>query len=181
MGDSQLIRYQKFLQATMRDEPLLRVRESFCISGATIADFKKALKASHTSLPSDSIILICLGTNDITRNTPFGNIKNQFLSLIRLIKRRYAPKLLLILTLPPFLRFTHDDCTLKRIDDFNRFLTTIQSHCTQILRLPVTVHNAAQFCESSYYPSGRKDGIHLNVNAFSHLTAILKEQFNNRI
>lgn len=176
MGDSQLCRYANFLQTTGSLNKVVGITASACFSGATVADFKKLIKKSNTYIPPESKILLCLGTNDIVKNTPLATVKTQFLSLLKLIRKRHAPKLLLILALPPFLRFIHNNDTLAKLDDFNKFLSTIQTHSTRLLRLAITTQNAHQFFEPRYYPSGRKDGIHLNANAFAHLTTMLAMQ-----
>jgi lysophospholipase L1-like esterase len=166
-----MCRYQNYLK---RSHTTLSVVHSVCVSGITTAELKKIIKTATPSPPLNSVVVICIGTNDIIKNTPLGDLKNQFLSLLRLVRKKFSPKLLLILAIPQILRFLYNKVVLDKIDTFSSFLSTLQTDTTHIIRLPSSAHNLHQFFEHRYHPSRRPDGIHLNNFSFSCISQIIE-------
>jgi hypothetical protein len=159
------------------------VNNSITISGITTGQLKKHIKAAKPALNGNFPVVLFIGTNDIVRNTSINDLKNQFLSLIKLIRKFYAPELLLILALPAFPRYLNQDEHLARIDTINQFLATLQSDSTHLLRLPMTIQNTYTFFHQHYEHSRRVDKIHLNDKAFIQLTKIIKQtvmKFSNQ-
>lgn len=185
IGDSQFLRYKNFLMGNNQNlRQGITVIGSLCISGITTCQLKKQLKTATTPLPSHSTIVVSIGTNDIVRQTSLANLKKQFLSLIRFLRRNFTPQLILILTIPQFPRFLHKGTTVEQIDQVNKYLATLKTNDLRILELPTLTQNSTFLFEKYYYPSGRPDGIHLNKNAFKQLSKIICDelkQFNSHV
>jgi lysophospholipase L1-like esterase len=169
VGDSHVLRFQRYLKANPHVKVPFELREIIAVSGATAHDLKSQIKTSRPAMESKLPLLIFVGTNDITKHTPIKRLKNEFLSLLRLIKRLYAPSTILILALPPFLRYLNSPKVLGQIDDFNKWLATLQSTHTCVITLPIYQQNARHYFLPFYYNSSRPDRIHLNHHAYQLL------------
>lgn len=143
-------------------------------SGARIKDIKSILKHNRSLLHPQRTLVIWIGTNDIFSNATFDSIRNQFVSLVRYIRRSHPMLKIVILDLPIFPRAKQHPELLEKLEKFNAFLHTLVSSTTTV---PFTkqVLNSNSFFQTIYPNSCKQDGIHLNNKGNGVLVQFLRD------
>lgn len=183
IGDSQLLRFNNYCNSLPAKSQSFQIHsDSLMISGYTTACLKNAIKqlppTTKTDFGQPECILLFTGTNDIVNGTPINHLKDQYTALLRTVNKTYSPKQLFILALPNYPKFDPFSEQMRSVDDFNRFLATLQTNKVRRIRLQFPPHKLNDFFEQRYHPSGRIDRLHLNKQAFFQLTNLLAHEIN---
>jgi hypothetical protein len=91
--------------------------------GAGLQNITNLAKSEITTLTNNDTIIVCGGSNDVSRNNSQAGLK----SLEKFVNLRNNTKIL-ILTIPPRHDLIHDSCVNKEIDSFNRKLHKIMKN-----------------------------------------------------
>lgn len=158
LGDSLTKRLEYFVN---REGSKLKLEYSMGISGATIGQLKKQIKITNPYFNSEIPLLLWIGTNDIFSNTSITMMTQQYVSLLRVIRKRYLGTRLILLGLPYFPRSEYTPHTIDKITQFNTFLHTLSNQNTQPIFL-THVLNSNKYYLHTYRHSNRRDDIHLN-------------------
>lgn len=176
IGDSMVKRLQNHVLGNPTST--LHISHSIGLSGATIKELKSFLKYNPPQLDPKIPLLIFIGTNNIFRDTPLSVMQDQIISLIKFI-RRTNPQIRIILTqLPLYPRAQHTAHWIAAIDQFNKFLHSLQNSSTQFFKLQNFLGSSRNF-QLRYKHNGRPDGIHFNnlgnQKFIQHLLPIIQQ------
>lgn len=139
----------------------LHISHSIGMSGATIHDVKSFIKSHPPQWDGNIPLLIFLGTNNVFKNTPLPIMKQQYISLLRII-RRTCPHIQIIITqLPLYPRALQDQSQITKIHQFNKFLHTLSSKNTHFFETQIFLDSARDY-QHQYRYNGRTDKIHFN-------------------
>lgn len=170
IGDSLTKRLQSYMKVNQHP---INMEYRMAISGNTIHNAKLLLKRNNRLLHPQQPLIIWLGTNDIFSDLPFFRIKNQFISLLRLIRKQCPAIHLIILGLPIFPRAQTEPEIFNKLIKFNAFLHTLATPSTTV----ILTHSVCRkdFFHAVYRGSQRPDGIHLNNRGNHALVKIIWE------
>lgn len=174
IGDSFARRFTDFLKVGSHS---LFSMFSLGISGAKIQDVKYHIKQKTLPIVVDIPLLVLIGTNDFLSGVGPAFFKNQFLSLLRLIRRTYPGIVVILVTLPSYPRVRSNSAAIQELHRINSFLLTLQSESTKVVKLPHYFANL-DFFHAFYGKSRRRDGIHFNKLAHQALEPLLLEVYN---
>lgn len=144
------------------------------VSGIRTSELKRRIREEKLSLDRLCPLILLVACNDIIRGTSDDRLKWDFLSLIKVIRKKYGNIRLVIIQLPPFPRYHVESDQVRQIEKFNRFLATLGNATTFILRWPFTSQNRTGFFHRFYGRSNRRDMIHLNDRGFACLVGMLR-------
>lgn len=143
--------------------------------GACIADIKNKVK-QHKEIFQNCgqvEVIIIVGTNDFLNGKLFGQVKNEFKSLIKLLRNLNSQLRLVpveIFLSPKVLVREQVTC---QIISFNKFLSTL---CSSKL-IVVTINNHLLECPNKFfqqfYRTGRPDLLHLSYRGNSLLYTVI--------
>ena len=161
IGDSFARRFSIFIESQTADRKGWCAIHTLGLSGATIADVKAAVKFNPPPLQVSVPLLLFVGTNDILKGSNWPNIKNQFLALLRLLKRTYPGINIIICQLPFYPRVRSNFAAHILIANTNQLFLSCQASDTLVLRLGDCFRNPRLF--HGFYPHSYKPGgIHFN-------------------
>lgn len=138
----------------------LKCSNAVSLSGSTVREFKVFLKANPLMVFPGVTMVLCLGVNDILRNTPMRTLKEGFLAILRLFRRRYPTVSVYVLAIPLLPRLLRNQVAIEATIKFNKFLLTLQTSSTRVVDLSVLNGRKKYF--EAVYRDGRPDLIHLN-------------------
>lgn len=161
IGDSLARRFGFFLSRSPRFAGRIRVAADFSVSGLTIGGLKELVKNGTVKLSPQHPVLMFIGTNDILRGADSLAVKQQYKSLIRLLRRRFPGIFLIILQVPDFPKIRQDPSALATVAYFNKCVEGFQASDTSVLRVAVPLGEEKYFCKF-YGRSRKRDGIHFN-------------------
>ncbi|XP_022213619.2 maternal effect protein oskar [Drosophila obscura] len=119
LGDDFLL-YLARMELRCRFKRSVRVLQSgLCVSGQTISGARSRLH--HAQVPTDTKIIVNIGSVDILRGRPFVQIQHDFRQLIKdMHKRGLTP---ILTTLAPLANYCHDKALCDKVAKFNRFIS----------------------------------------------------------
>lgn len=176
LGDSQFCRYKNFLLASNHSNINLTLSTVYAISGSTIAALKHKIKTTRPNLDPLIPVLLFIGTNDLTKGTQYEGFVNNYLSLLRLLKRLYGFHKLIMMKIPAYPLFSNKQQTLLLIHKINKFLSTLQRDELSILHLPSINRGNLFYFEQFYGKSHRRDLVHLNNLGFQYISTTLMHE-----
>lgn len=157
IGDSQFVRFNKYCRTTPTQ---LEIHTTVAESGATIGQVRDYIKHHRPNACKFRPCAIFLGTNDLKLDSSSFDIKRQYQSLLKLIRKVYEPSLMVIVTLPSYARYMQSQQVLDKISSVNEFLATLsRPKSTIVLNWPKVTPRS--FFTPKYY-NGRVDLIHLS-------------------
>lgn len=161
IGDSIARRFGFFLNRIPQTSRHLSVTADF--SGLTIGGLKDLVKRSTVKLSSRHLVLMFIGTNDVLARLGADSItvKQQFKSLVRLLRRRFPGILLTILQVPDFPKIQQNPPAFAAVAFLNKCMKGFHALDTLVLRIAVPLADTKFFCKC-YGSSSRRDGIHFN-------------------
>ena len=116
----------------------------------------------------DVPLVVFLGGNDILNGANFDTVKSQYLSLVRLIRRRHPSITLFLVCLPIFPRCVNNPLQVNTLNKFNLFLNSLSNDKT--FSIPLNLHlNSPEYFHAFYPRSSRTDLLHLNQRGYQVL------------
>src|SRR5436190_22078646 len=91
------------------------------MSGARIADVKRLFKQKSFEFQADVPLVIFVGGNDILGGAELDHVKSQYLSLVRLVRRRLPTISIFLACMPIFPRSKNKPAEVKNLMEFNFF------------------------------------------------------------
>jgi lysophospholipase L1-like esterase len=177
LGDSYARRFAQYLRQVSKSVDSLHCEWDHGISGARISDLKGYLKG-NINIQASIPLLILIGTNDFLDSIDPRDFKNQFLSLLRLVRRKLPGIVIILATLPQYPRISQDLHAVQTLHLINRFLVTLRSDTTRVIQLAAHL-SSPQFFHSYYGASRRVDKIHLNNLGHQTLLSLLKRELKS--
>lgn len=147
IGDSLARRFGFFLNRIPQTSRYLSVTADFSVSGLTIGGLKDLVKRGTVKLSSWHPVLMFIGTNDVLHGVNSRTIKQQFKSLVRLLRRRFPGTLLTILQIPDFPKIQQNPPTFAAVAFLNKCMEGFHAPDTLVLRIAVPLADEKFFCE----------------------------------
>lgn len=170
IGDSHILRYNQNHRDSTNN---FKLASAVAISGVTVAQMRRHIKSDKPFLRPATPCAIFLGTNDFKKGNSNGEVRQQYLSLLKLTRKIYHPTFLIIVTLPEFPKFERDRYVIQQIREFNQFLLTLRrTGSTEVIKWPQPVPR--NYFLHKYY-NGRVDLIHLSKLGMEFLTIKISE------
>ena len=146
------------------------------ISGARVLDIKRKFKQENVNFRADVPLLIFIGGNDILNGAEVDQVKIQYLSLVRLLRRRLAKIFLFLICLPIFPRSLNNNTEVNKLLNFNLFLNSLGNNTTIIIPLNLHLTSIEHFHQ--FYPkSSRPDLLHLNHKGYQVLLDLITAHY----
>ena len=173
LGSSHAKRLAFYLQHPNPYSNVITCAQNSGISGARISDVKALIKQSPTPIQSPlSPIVLIIGTNDILNGADIVTIKKQYISLVRLVLRRFPSAPLLLVQLPIFPRCQGNSAQIKTIGQFNKYVASLANQGIKIIPLDMLLTSPRFF--KKYYPrTAKQDNLHLNSDGYSQLVSLI--------
>lgn len=173
LGDSQLLRAEAELRRhTVHTK--YQINSVVAQSGITISQLKFLVKQRQLVLEPGSTSLVFIGTNDIKQRRTYNQIKTDYLSLVKFLKRRLPTDALLVFTtLPLFPLFSSDPCIASRIFNVNKFI--VSTKASNVTYIKWEFRRELQYYFQKCYGNNirRVDLLHLNQKGFQLLFTAL--------
>lgn len=175
IGDSQVVRFMNYLRYDCKVKSI----HSVGLSGATVGGVKKFLKANRSVLPLEGTICVFCGTNDVLRASDMQVFRNDYRSLIKLIRNVFRPKLLVLVSVPPLIRIRKDQARSALLQGYNEYIASFARRDCKVLRWVISGQDAESIFQYRYRNTGRPDLIHLNKLGFRMLADTIQESLCN--
>lgn len=165
IGDSQSLRLLKYCG---KSSIPLAVSSTIAITGCTTTQIRMHIKTNRPIMCSSLPCAIFVGTNDL-KAEPFSltEFRQQYLALVRLVRKIYNPTSVIIVALPEYPRYERNQTIINRIRSINQFIATLQRPSSTLV-ISWLANTPRNFFTLKYY-NGRKDLIHLSDQGFEHL------------
>src|SRR5436190_7413948 len=176
MGSSHSRRLVEYLG---KSDKGLKCIASLSISGVRICELKKRFKIEHVEFTADVPLVVFVGGNDILNGVAVEIVKGQYLSLVRLIRRKLPNITLFLICLPIFPRSTNKPTEVESLQNFNLFLNSLSNDRTFTIALKLYVRSPDNF-HRFYSRSNRPDLLHLNARGYEVLVGLLLPHYKNK-
>lgn len=165
-GDSQMRRMYAYLRTSGNYD--IQIKGGLTKSGITISQLKRMIKEQRPQMKADVTYLISIGTNDVKNGRDFYHIKRDFLSLLATIKKMNTNSAeVIVVSIPPFPRYSNNSKVLNIIKQFNTLLASTRTEQVHYIEWNFTQRAELYFEDA--YNNGRVDKIHLNSTGFRYL------------
>lgn len=165
-----MVRFHRYLTGR---SSAIKVGVSIAKSGITISQLKALIKERKPVFGLNSVNVIFIGTNDIKLRRSYDEIRADFLSLVKYLKRQIPDDAQLIfVTLPKFPKMLLSQCAMDLIYNINKLIVSTQANKPIVRTVEWSFHrDVGEFFEK-FYANNRKrvDLIHLNHKGFDFLS-----------
>lgn len=172
IGDSLVKRLNYFVNKRPNQ---IDVQMAIGVSGVSIHKLKQHLKTSNFQFNADNYLILWVGTNDIFSCSNIHTIKQNYVSLIRWLRKQYKGTKLILLGLPYYPKVVKDNTKLQKLIQFNAFLHTLLDPNTRVFFLH-NVLDSPKYYHNFYPHNGKPDGIHSNDKGNAKLIHYLIKQ-----